>query len=293
MAELVARVRAQLRVVAQASASTLRAEGIEVDLLTRRVRRGGQAVHAVDDRVRAARVPPAPPRPGGLARADPQRGVGLRARSRDERRRRVRRLPAPQARPARTSPRRSSPCAPSATGSAARAERDARAARRLVPVGLRWRLAGWVALVTLLCIGDRLRRRLPRHRDPAAPPDRPARSPATRPSSPHNLMARGRRARRGSSSRAAARYIRDQPFSASSTLLFVLDPGRAHRAPTGRSCSATRRPTTARRAPNRRRRTASPRTAADARRRLHARSTLPDVGDLRVLKRRGARRPAA
>ena len=44
MAELVARVRAQLRIIAQASASTLRAEDIEVDLLTRRVRRGGQAV---------------------------------------------------------------------------------------------------------------------------------------------------------------------------------------------------------------------------------------------------------
>jgi DNA-binding response OmpR family regulator len=44
MAELVARVRAQLRVVAQASSSVLRAEDIEVDLLTRKVRRAGQAV---------------------------------------------------------------------------------------------------------------------------------------------------------------------------------------------------------------------------------------------------------
>jgi DNA-binding response OmpR family regulator len=44
MAELVARVRAQLRVIAQASASTLRAEGIEVDLLSRRVRRDGRVV---------------------------------------------------------------------------------------------------------------------------------------------------------------------------------------------------------------------------------------------------------
>ncbi|HEY4916726.1 MAG TPA: response regulator transcription factor [Solirubrobacteraceae bacterium] len=44
MAELVARVRAQLRVMAQASASALRAEGIEVDLLTRRVRRAGETV---------------------------------------------------------------------------------------------------------------------------------------------------------------------------------------------------------------------------------------------------------
>ena len=44
MAELVARVRAQLRVIAQASASMLGAEGIEVELLTRKVRSNGRAV---------------------------------------------------------------------------------------------------------------------------------------------------------------------------------------------------------------------------------------------------------
>jgi DNA-binding response OmpR family regulator len=44
LAELVARVRAQVRVLAQASTSTLQAEDIEVDLLTRRVRRGGRPV---------------------------------------------------------------------------------------------------------------------------------------------------------------------------------------------------------------------------------------------------------
>jgi DNA-binding response OmpR family regulator len=44
MAELVARIRAQLRVVAQVSAGVLRGEDIEVDLLTRRVRRAGEAV---------------------------------------------------------------------------------------------------------------------------------------------------------------------------------------------------------------------------------------------------------
>lgn len=44
MAELVARVRAQLRVIAQASSSNLAAEGIEVELLTRKVRRNGRAV---------------------------------------------------------------------------------------------------------------------------------------------------------------------------------------------------------------------------------------------------------
>ncbi len=44
MAELVARVRAQLRVVAEASASSLAAEDIVVDLLRRRVRRGEREV---------------------------------------------------------------------------------------------------------------------------------------------------------------------------------------------------------------------------------------------------------
>jgi two-component system, OmpR family, response regulator len=44
LAELVARVRAQLRVLAEASASTLNGEDIEVDLLTRKVRRGGRPV---------------------------------------------------------------------------------------------------------------------------------------------------------------------------------------------------------------------------------------------------------
>ncbi|HTA11786.1 MAG TPA: response regulator transcription factor [Solirubrobacteraceae bacterium] len=44
LAELVARVRAQLRVFAQASNSTLGAEGIELDLLTRRVRSNGVTV---------------------------------------------------------------------------------------------------------------------------------------------------------------------------------------------------------------------------------------------------------
>jgi DNA-binding response OmpR family regulator len=44
LAELVARVRAQLRVLAQASASSLRGEDIEVNLLTRKVHRGGRSV---------------------------------------------------------------------------------------------------------------------------------------------------------------------------------------------------------------------------------------------------------
>jgi DNA-binding response OmpR family regulator len=44
LAELVARVRAQLRLIAEASASTVRAEDIEADLLTRRVHRNGRPV---------------------------------------------------------------------------------------------------------------------------------------------------------------------------------------------------------------------------------------------------------
>jgi DNA-binding response OmpR family regulator len=44
LAELVARVRAQLRVLAQASASVLSGEDIEVDLLSRNVRRAGRSV---------------------------------------------------------------------------------------------------------------------------------------------------------------------------------------------------------------------------------------------------------
>src|SRR5271166_5432138 len=44
LAELVARVRAQLRALADASTSSLRAEDIELNLLTRRVQRGGRSV---------------------------------------------------------------------------------------------------------------------------------------------------------------------------------------------------------------------------------------------------------
>lgn len=44
LAELLARVRAQLRVVAQSSATTLRGADIEADLLSRRVRRGESTV---------------------------------------------------------------------------------------------------------------------------------------------------------------------------------------------------------------------------------------------------------
>ena len=67
LAELLARVRAQLRSAAQGSTTTLRAADIEVDLLSRRVQRAGAAGAALHDRVRAARVPAAPPRQGAHA----------------------------------------------------------------------------------------------------------------------------------------------------------------------------------------------------------------------------------
>ncbi|HWX45790.1 MAG TPA: response regulator transcription factor [Solirubrobacteraceae bacterium] len=44
LAELLARVRAQLRVAAQGSSTTLRVQDIEVDLLSRRVQRAGETV---------------------------------------------------------------------------------------------------------------------------------------------------------------------------------------------------------------------------------------------------------
>src|ERR1700726_535052 len=48
-------------------------------------------------------------------------------------------------------PRRSSRCVPSATASAARASSMKRVRDRLAGVGLRWRLAAWVAAVTMAC----------------------------------------------------------------------------------------------------------------------------------------------
>jgi two-component system OmpR family sensor kinase len=94
---------------------------------------------------------------------------------------------------------------------------------RVVPAGLRWRLAGWFTLVTLLCTaivfvavysgtGAQLRRQIDREMGGDAA------------ELAHNL--RVAQARTPSElSRAATRYIDDQPFSASSTLLFVIVPG--------------------------------------------------------------------
>ncbi len=92
-----------------------------------------------------------------------------------------------------------------------------------MPAGLRWRLAGWFTLVALLCIaivfvavyrgtGSQLRRQI----------DHELAGDAAELA--HNLTAAHARGAR-ELSLAATRYIDNQPFSASSTLLFVLIPG--------------------------------------------------------------------
>ena len=94
---------------------------------------------------------------------------------------------------------------------------------RLALVGLRWRLAGWVAAVMLICTGitfvavyrgtgAQLRQQI----DKEISGD--ARELA------HNLSLARPRTPKGVSE-AASRYVRDQPFGASSTLLFALVPG--------------------------------------------------------------------
>ena len=152
LAELVARLRAQLRVRAQASTSTLRAEDIEVDLLTRKVQRGGRPVvlsttefellvyllrhhgqvltrEQILARCGATSTTPRPTSwmSTSATCAESSAVPGTR--------------------------RRYSRCARSAIASAAPADRCAGPRDRLSSLGLRWRLAGWVALVTLLCTG--------------------------------------------------------------------------------------------------------------------------------------------
>jgi two-component system OmpR family sensor kinase len=97
--------------------------------------------------------------------------------------------------------------------------------RRLAPAGLRWRLAGWVTLVTLACTavvfvavyrgtGDQIRHQI--DGDIAGDSAELA----------HNLLLASAHTPR-QLAQAATRYIHDQPFGASSTLLFALVPGQA------------------------------------------------------------------
>jgi two-component system, OmpR family, sensor kinase len=94
---------------------------------------------------------------------------------------------------------------------------------RLARVGLRWRLAGWVAVVTLICTGitfvavyrgtgTQLHQQV----------DKELSGDASELS--HNL-ALANTSSPERVAKAALRYVRDQPFSASSTLLFAVIPG--------------------------------------------------------------------
>jgi two-component system, OmpR family, sensor kinase len=152
---------------------------------------------------------------------------------------------------------------------------------RLAPTGLRWRLAGWVALVTLICTGiafavvyrgtgTQLRHQI----------DQEIAGDASELS--HNLaLADGRSP--GRVAAAAKRYVRDQPFSASSTLLFAIVPGAG---------TSTNRPELFARAKPDNGETAN---EQDEENRLseqlltvpdgYATLALPDVGNLRLLKR--------
>jgi two-component system OmpR family sensor kinase len=94
---------------------------------------------------------------------------------------------------------------------------------RIVPGGLRWRLAGWIAVIMMACTGitfvavyrgtaTQLRRQI----------DQEISGDAAELA--HNLTSS--RARSPAQlARAASSYIHDQPFSASSTLLFAIVPG--------------------------------------------------------------------
>jgi two-component system, OmpR family, sensor kinase len=157
----------------------------------------------------------------------------------------------------------------------------ATALARIVPGGLRWRLAGWIALVTLICTGiafvavyrgtgTQLRRQI----------DQEISGDAAELA--HNLTSA--RVRTPSSvERVASSYIDHQPFSASSTLLFAIVPGAG---------TATNRPELfAHARPD----NGETETEQAQENRLsaqllrvppgYATLALPDVGNLRLLKR--------
>jgi two-component system OmpR family sensor kinase len=154
--------------------------------------------------------------------------------------------------------------------------------RRLVPAGLRWRLAGWFTLVSLLCIaiafvavyrgtGSQLRHQI--DQDIAGDAGDLA----------DNLTLAGARGAPGLS-QAAMRYVRGQPFGASSTLLFVLIPGQ--RASSNRpeffpSGAAADGGETEIQQQRENQLSAHLLKAPDG----YFTATLPDVGNLRVFKR--------
>ena len=148
-------------------------------------------------------------------------------------------------------------------------------------IGLRGRLAGWVALVVLLCTGS------------ASPPSIAARAPScavqidTELGGDAGELARSLTLARPRSPqaayRASNRYVRSQPFAATSTLLFTITPGAR---------TSTNRPElfTAETPDNGETPAQQVKENRLSGRLISAPSgirtqTLPDVGDLRLLKR--------
>ena len=241
-------VRAQLRVIAQASASTLRAEDIEVDLLTRKVRRGGRQV-ALSTTEFELLVYLLRHHGQVVSREqilssvwgyehDPATNVvdvyvGYLRRKLGDRRGpgadlhgARRRLPPRQL--------RLSACPRGARGAC-------------VPAGLRWRLAGWVAR------GDAaVHRGSPSSPSTAAPgPSCATRSTselaATRASSPHNLALAHAGTPRASVGRPPPATCATSPSAPARRCCSSHVPGAGAEHATGPSCSTARPPTMARR----------------------------------------------
>jgi len=152
--------------------------------------------------------------------------------------------------------------------------------RRLAGIGLRWRLAAWVAVLMLISTGitfvavyrgtgTQLRHQI----DQEIAGDTSELS--------HTLTSSDDRSPRGVA-QAATRYMRSQPFSASSTLLFVIVPGVgtstnnpelfAQTSPDNGESAATQA--------QENRLSAQLVTSHDG----YSTLRLPDVGDLRLLK---------
>jgi signal transduction histidine kinase len=152
---------------------------------------------------------------------------------------------------------------------------------RLALVGLRWRLAGWVTIVVLLCTGisfvavyrgtgTQVRQQIDKEISGDAG------------DLAHDLVL-SRNATPARVSRAANSYVRDQSFAASSTVLFTLVPGVA---------TSTNRPELfSRLAPDNSETAAEQSKENRLSRKLltapdgYSTLSLPDLGKLRVLKR--------
>ena len=160
LTELAARIRAQLRVAAQTPATTLTGGDVEVDLITREVRRGGVPVRLSTTEFELLSYLLRNTRPGALARADPARRVGLRVRPRAPTSSTCTSATCGASCAGQATRIRSSPSGRSATASMRPSRRRSDGGRasspqtrlRSLPSGLRWRLTAWVAAVMLVSV---------------------------------------------------------------------------------------------------------------------------------------------